>query len=180
MSVSQPVSSPPTARPIARLATELRTTGVGQLAIGIAGLLVPVYTSDVSPVRMLVPYVIVVVLIGGLSLHNTSWLRRAEAVGPAPDARLESSSDTMRRSLVSLVLALVAVAVVGALGPPLAAVLGGVVTAVGAVDLYNHRAVRDREEATGEAVYRELGRSPFSPGRRPLYTRPLSDSTLAM
>lgn len=180
MSVSQPVSSPPTARPIARLATELRITGAGQLAIGIAGLIVPVYTSDISPVRMLVPFVVVLLLIGGLSLYNTGWLRRDQSAGGAPAARVESSSDTVRRSLVGLALAVVAVALVGAFGPPLAAVLGGVVAAVGAVDLYNHRAIRDREEASGEAVYRELGRSPFSPGRRPLYTRPLRDSTLAM
>ena len=49
-----------------------------------------------------------------------------------------------------------------------------------AVDLINHRHVRAREQATGEAVYRELGGSPFSAGRRPLYTLPLNESTLAM
>jgi hypothetical protein len=174
------VSSAPTARPIARLVTELRITGVGQLAIGVAGLLVPIYASDVSPVRMIVPFVIVVLLIGGLSLYNTAWLRRDESQGAAPGARVESPSDTLRRSLVSLALAVVAVSVVGAFGPPLAAVLGGVVAGVGAVDLYNHRHTRAREARTGETVFRELGRSPFAAGRRPIYTRPRNDSTLAM
>ena len=54
----------------------------------------------------------------------------------------------------------------------LAAVLGGVVAAVGAVDLLNLRRVRARERAQGRAIYRELGSSPFSSGRRPLFSRP--------
>ena len=73
-----------------------------------------------------------------------------------------------------------AVGLVGAAGAGLAAVLGGVVAAVGAVDLINHRHVRAREEADGEALYRELGGSPFAAGRRPIYTVPLNESTLAM
>ena len=35
------------------------------------------------------------------------------------------------------------------------------------------------ERETGLALYRELGPSPFSSGRRPLYTRPRNDITLA-
>ena len=169
----------PTARPIARLATELRITGVGQLAIGVAGLVVAAYTADVPPARILVPFLIVLALIGGLSIHNTRWLRSGATDGEAPGARVERASDTVRRSVVGLALAVVAVALLGAFGPALAAVLGGVVAAVGLVDLYNHRWVRDREGRTGEALYRELGSSPFAPGRRPLYTRPRNDSTLA-
>jgi hypothetical protein len=175
------VQPTPTARPIARLATELRLTGVGQLAIGIAGLLVSVYGSDIAPARALVPFVVVVALIGGLSLFSTRWIRAGDELPEADaDARIESGSDTLRRSGVSLLLALVAVGLVGAAGAGLAAVLGGVVAAVGAVDLINHRWVQRREEDTGVAIYRELGRSPFSAGRRPLYTRPLNESTLAM
>jgi hypothetical protein len=58
-------------------------------------------------------------------------------------------------------------------------VLGGVVAAVGAVDLANRSWVQGQERRTGLAIYRELGRSPFSSGRRPLYTRPRNDITLA-
>lgn len=171
----------PTARPIARLATELRLTGVGQLAIGIAGLLVATLGADVALARVLVPFVVVFTLLAGLSVYNTRWLRDDAAVAAAaPGARVESTSDTLRRCLVGLVLALLAVALVGAAGPGLAAVLGGVVAAVGAVDLLNDRWVRAREASTGEEIYRELGRSPFAPGRRPLYTRPRNESTLAM
>lgn len=179
--LSQSVASTPPARPIARLATELRITGVGQVAIGVAGLLVAIVGGDVAPARALVPFAVVVLLIGGLSLHGTRWMRSDAPVPPAaPGARVEAPSGTMRRTVVSLALALLGVGLVGAAGPGLAAVLGGVVAAVGAVNLVNHRRVRAREDATGEALYRELGRSPFSAGRRPIYTRPLNESTLAM
>lgn len=180
MAVSQPVPSPSHARPVARLATELGITGVGQLAIGVAGLLVTLVGSDVEPVRALVPFAVVVAVVGGLSIYNTRWMRDAATPPADPGATVEPSSGTMRRCLVGLVLALVAVGLVGAAGAGLAAVLGGVVAAVGGVDLINRRWVREREDATGDALYRELGRSPFAAGRRPLYTRPLNDSTLEM
>jgi hypothetical protein len=181
LSVSQPVPPIPTARPVARLATELRLSGSGQAAIGFAGLLVAVFAGDVSPARAFVPFAVVMLLIGGLSWWSTRWMRDGRPV-PAKDpaARIEGPRDTLRRCLVGLVLAVVAVGLVGAAGAGLAAVLGGVVAAVGAVDLINHRHVRAREEATGEAIYRELGSSPFAAGRRPLYTLPLNESTLAM
>ena len=63
--------------------------------------------------------------------------------------------------------------VAAALGPGLAVVMGGVVAAVGAVDIRNFRWVRDRERAEGEAIFRERGASPFAGGKRPLYTRPM-------
>ncbi len=170
----------PTGRPIARLATELRFTGLGQIAIGVGGVVAALIAADESAVRLMVPFVIVVVLIGGLSIYNTAWLRKDAPAGRGEGSRVETTSGTYRRSAVGLVLALLAVALVGAFGPSLAAILGGVVAAVGLVDLYNDRWVRAREASTGEALFRELGRSPFSPGRRPLYTRPLNDSTLAM
>jgi hypothetical protein len=175
------VQPPPTARPIARLTTELRLTGVGQLAIGVAGLLVALTAGDVAPARALVPFVVVVALIGGLSVFSTRWIRDDADPPPASDdARIETSSDTLRRCLVGLALALAAVGLVGAAGPGLAAVLGGVVAAVGAVDLFNHRWTQQRERETGDEIYRELGRSPFSAGRRPLYTRPRNVSMLEM
>lgn len=180
MPVSQPVPTDPPARPVARLRTELGITGVGQLAIGVAGLLVAMAYGDVSAARALVPFVVVVAVVGGLSLYSTRWMRDAPRPPAAPRARVETPADTLRRSLVGLALALVAVGLVGAAGPALAAVLGGVVAAVGGVDLLNRRWVDARERETGEEIYRELGRSPFSPGRRPLYTRPRNESTLAM
>lgn len=181
MRVSQPVAPAPPARPIARLTTELRITGVGQIAIGVAGLIVSVVAGDVEVVRALVPFTVCLVLIGALSFVSTRWMRSDEDLPPAAGGvRLEDSTDTVRRCVVGLALALAAVGLVGAAGAGLAAVLGGVVASVGAVDLVNQQSVRLREEGADAAIYRELGVSPFSAGRRPLYTRPLNDSTRAM
>ena len=47
------------------------------------------------------------------------------------------------------------------------------------VDAVNFRWVRARQAATGEELLRQLGPSPFSAGRRPRYTRPTNESTLA-
>jgi hypothetical protein len=166
-------------RPIARLATELTVSGVGQLAVGVAGLVIALLTSDDGAGRLIVPFAVAFVLIGAVSGWASRWLREAEPGGAAEDARVEPSGQTVRRSLVSLVVALLAVALLTIIGSGLAAVLGGVVAAVGAVDLANLSWVRRREARTGTALYRELGASPFSGGRRPLYTRPTKDITLA-
>ena len=51
-------------------------------------------------------------------------------------------------------------------------IVGGIVAAVGLVDLRNRAWAQDREEQAGAELLRALGRSPFTAGRRPLYTRP--------
>lgn len=167
------------ALPVARLELELRTTGIGQLAIGAAGLVVALAARDVSPAQGIVPFVVVLVVVGGLSHYATRWLRVGERPLASPSARVEARAHTMRRCAIGLGFALLAVAAATAVAGGLGAVLGGVVAAVGAVDLLNMRWVRAREEETGEQIVRELGRSPFSAGRRPLYTRPRNESTLA-
>ncbi len=78
----------------------------------------------------------------------------------------------MRRTIVAMALPMLAVLVSIALSAGLAAVLGGVVAGLGIVDLANLTALRRRQAAGREVVYRELGGSPFAGGRRPLYTRP--------
>jgi hypothetical protein len=165
-------------RPIARLGTELLVAGIGQVAIGVAGLVAGLLLAD-SAARALVPWVVAALALGGVSVLTSRWLRDAEPGDADPAARVETTGLTVRRTSVTLALAAVAVAVAAVLGGALAAVLGGVVTGVGAVDLVNRAWVARREGETGLALYRELGPSPFSSGRRPLYTRPRKDITLA-
>lgn len=179
MPVSQPVSTDSRSLPVARLELELRTTGVGQLAIGVAGLVVALTARDVSPAQGLVPFVIVMALVGGLSHYATRWIRSAETPSVSPSAQVEERRLTLRRCVLGLTFALLAVAAATAVAGGLGAVLGGVVASVGAVDLLNLRWLRGREEETGRQILRELGRSPFAGGRRPLYTRPRNESTLA-
>ncbi len=170
--VSQPV------RPIARLGTELLVAGVGQVAIGAGGLIAGLLLSD-SAARAVVPWVVALVALGAVSLMTSRWLRDADPAAADPATRVETTGLTVRRTAVPLALAAVAVAVVAVLGGGLAAVLGGVVAGVGAVNLVNRGWVGRRERDTGLAIYRELGPSPFSSGRRPLYTRPRNVITLA-
>jgi hypothetical protein len=163
--------------PIARLATELRATGLAQAVIGVGGL-VAALAVGASPGRALVPFAVAFAVVSAVSAYASRWMREARTPA-AGDAPVEPSSQTLRRCGVGMAVALVAVVAAVAFGEALGAVLGGVVAAAGAVDLRNLAWVRARERASGEAVFRELGSSPFSGGRRPLYTRPTNDSTLA-
>ncbi len=165
--------------PVARLAVELRTTAVGQLAIGLAGLAVAVSAEDDSPARVVVPFAVVLALIGALSWVATRWVRGPEPPPLPGGTPVEPARQTLRRSVVGLALALVAVAAACALAPELGAVLGGVVAAAGLIDAVNLRVVRARQARTGDEVLRRLGASPFASGRRPLYTLPTNDRTLA-
>ena len=165
MRVSQPL------RPIARLATELRTSGAGHVVIGLAGLLLALAIGDLSA-QSLVPFAVVLVLVGGISLWSTRWLRNPELPEAWGGGVVEPARETVRRTLVVLVLPLVFMAVVVALVPAGAVALAGVVVGVGAVDLRNLAWVRAREREVGRGIYRELGPSTFTSGRRPLYTRP--------
>jgi hypothetical protein len=165
-----PVSQP--LRPIARLATELRTSGVGQLVIGLAGLVLALAFGDLSVGRALVPFAVVLVLVSAISTWSTRWLRDPELPEREGGGTIEPARETVRRTLVVLVLPLVFMAVVVALVPAAAVALAGVVVGVGAVDLWNFNRVRAREDAMRRGIYRELGPSTFTSGRRPLYTRP--------
>jgi hypothetical protein len=165
-------------RPIARLGTELLVSGVGQVAIGLAGLVAALLLAD-SGVRAVVPFAVAFLALAGVSALTSRWLRNAEPSDAEPGARVETTALTVRRVSVTLLLAAAAVAVAAVIGGGLAAVLGGVVAGVGAVDLVNRAWLAGRERRTGLGLYRELGPSPFSSGRRPLYTRPRKDITSA-
>ena len=172
---------PPTSsgRPIARLATELRVSGIGQFALGFACLAAALSASDLPPARAIVPFVVAFVAVGALSVRGSRWMRSATTPPAAPDLAVEEPGLTIRRTLVGLAVALLAVAVTSALGPGLSVVLGGVVAAAGAVDIRNYNWARGREAALGADLFRQTGRSPLAGGRRALYTRPTSESTLA-
>ena len=171
-----PATTPVT--PVARLVTELSVTGVGQLALGLAVLAVGLTAVDIEPVRILVPFAVVFAVMCGLSVYQSRWMRQAPTPPVDPEARVEEPSDTTRRSLVHILPAIVAVAVCTIIAPGLGVIVGGVVAAVGLIDLRNRAWAQEREREAGAEIMRELGRSPFTSGRRPLYTRPRKASTL--
>jgi hypothetical protein len=171
-----PATTPVT--PVARLVTELSVTGVGQLALGLAVLAVGLTAADIDPVRVVVPFAIVFLVMCGLSVYQSRWLRDAPTPPVDPDARIEEPSDTTRRSLVAILPAIIAVAACTVIAPGLGVIVGGLVAAVGVVDLRNRAWAQDREREAGAEILRQLGRSPFTSGRRPLYPRPRKASTL--
>jgi hypothetical protein len=164
--------------PVARLATELSVTGIAQLALGLAVLAVALTSTDIAPARLIVPFAVVFAVMCGLSLHLTRWLRRPDVPPANPAARLEEPTDTTRRSLVATVPAFLAVAVCTIVAPGVGVIVGGVVAAIGLIDLRNRAWAQERERETGADLVRALGRSPFATGRRPVYTRPRKASTL--
>ena len=152
---------------------------MGQFALGLACLAAALSASDLAPVRAFVPFAVAFAVVGGLSLYGSRWMRTAPAPEADPQIAVEAPAITIRRSLVGLAVALLAVTVASIVGPGLSVVLGGVVAAAGAVDIRNYTWARAREATLGASLFREIGRSPFASGRRPLYTRPTSESTLA-
>lgn len=179
MPVSHPVSDTSRPRPLARLATELKVSGLGQFALGLSCLVVALTGSDLAPARAIVPFAVAAAAMGGFSIYASRWLRMTTTLAAPDGARVEDASTTIRRSLIKVAIALVLVGLAASLGPAFAAVFGGMLSAVGAVELRDYTWLRDRERATGHELLRELNRFALSGGGRALYTRPTSESTLA-
>lgn len=158
--------------PVARLVTELSVTGVGQLAVGLAVLAAGLTAADIDAARILVPFAIVFAVMCGLSNHQSRWMRQAPTRPVDSGARVEEPSDTTRRSLVHILPAIALVAVCTIVAPGVGVIVGAVVAAIGLIDLRNRAWAQEREREDGAQIMRELGRSPFTTGRRPLYTRP--------
>ena len=78
MPVSEPVSDTSPSRPIARLITELRFSGLGQFALGLACLVVALTGSDLDPARALVPFIAAFLAMGAGEAYGARWMRIAE------------------------------------------------------------------------------------------------------
>ena len=170
-------------RQIASLAAELQISGIALVALGVLGAGAAM-ASGVDPVRVLVP-VAVGGVAAGLAQHliGGRWIRVNALGAPrAPqDTPVEREQATLRRTLLTQVLIYLVVLAIFfvALSPTLAAVFGGVLAGVGVANLIAARWLGECERETSVTVLREVSSSPFASGRRPLYTLPRSDSTLA-
>lgn len=159
---------------LAHFATELRVTGGGQVAIGVAGLAWGL-AHDLGLARGLGLFAAAFVVVGALFLLRARALETADPPPAPPGAELEAGGSTLRRALLGLVLPLAAVVVCVLLGHGLGALIGGVVAAVGAVDVRALLLVLRREAAGGGELWRALPEAPLARGRRPLYRVPRSD-----
>jgi hypothetical protein len=159
---------------LAHLATELRLTGAGQLAIGIGGLAWGL-GHDLELGRGLGLFGASFAVVGALTLWAARPLERMDPPEAPPSAELEENGATLRRAMAGLVLPAVAMVVCVLLGEGLAALVGGVIAAVGAVDLRALLLVLRREAAGGGALWRALPDAILARGRRPVYLVPRSD-----
>lgn len=158
-------------RPLASLASELRVSGIGLPLIGVAGLIGGVLTSD-DAARAIVPFVLVAVLLGAVQYAlGFRWYRSAIAAAPAAPTGAEREPEAQTPTRVSRTLLVYVVLIAGAIltGRGLGAVIGGVVFGVGIVDLYTWRWLVQRQRAGAPIAYREISKSLFASGRRPLY-----------
>jgi hypothetical protein len=159
-------------RPIARLDLELQVSGTLMLAIGAAGLFGALGRGS-DPARAILAFAVAAAVLAAMSAVATRFVRSKDRLPPAAQGVLvEPPSQTMRRSIVAATLPMLAVLALIAISGGVAAAIGGVAAGVGLVDLANLTALRRRQAAGREVIYRELGGSPFAGGRRPLYTRP--------
>lgn len=159
-------------RPIARLDVELRASALLALSIAAAGL-IGALGRGTEPGRAIVGFAVAALVVGAVSHVGTRFLRSGERFPRAADGVLiEHPAQTMRRTIVAMALPTLAVIILLALSGGIGAVFGGVLAGIGIIDLANLAALRRRQEAGREVVFRELGGSPFAGGRRPLYTRP--------
>jgi hypothetical protein len=159
-------------RPIARLDVELRASALLALSIAAAGLF-GAFGRGADPARAIVGFAVAAILIGIVSHVGTRFLRTGERFPRAADGVLiEHPAQTMRRTIVGMVLPMLVVIVLLAVSGGTGAVFGGVLAGIGIIDLANLAVLRRRQAAGREVVFRELGGSPFAGGRRPIYTRP--------
>lgn len=162
-------------RPLAPIVTELRLTGGGAIVVGLGGLAAAVARRSGEPVRVLVPFLVVALVVGAATtIVGAAWLRRAvPGAPPAPaGATLEPEARTRRRCLAGAVIIAVLVAAAVVVSPGLAAILAGAAAGSGATDLRTASWIGREAHERGVEVLRESHPSPFAGLRRAVYTRP--------
>lgn len=166
------------ARRLARLSSELRVSGLGQFALGVACLVVGVTSGEVAWIRVTVPFIVAFAAMAGVSLWISRSLRAAPLTDVPGDARVEDASSTTRRSFFKLLIGVFLVGLATSLGAVTAAVFGGLLAGVGAIELRDHQWLVRREQETGRELLREVGGVPLRGGSRVLYTLPMKPTTL--
>ena len=159
---------------------DLRTNAIANLAVGDIGLLAAAIRVD-HPGRAIVLFALVNIAIA------VSWgrlgpggrLRREAPLASVPPGgrALEELSVTRRRVCVALIPAVVVLAVLVGLAPETAAVVAGVPAGVGAGELWLLGWARKFQDDHREELFREAPSSPFSAGRREVYTLPMNEVT---
>lgn len=168
----------PPARPVSPLAREVTAAAAGQATLAAGGLTAALITVDGLP-RALILWAVTTLVVGAAQAARAGWLASEPAPAVPAAARCERPGDTVRRTVVVLVPAVALQVAALLVGAGLGAIVAGVLTGTALGELRGRALVRRREAGGDGELLRELGGQPFAGPRRPLYTRPRSDSTLA-
>ena len=169
-------------RPVASLHAELVASSVALIVLGVAGV-VAALVAGLSPVRGLIVFAVAAVVVG-VAQHFVGgrWIKSAAKDAPPPRAgtRIEPRTRTIVRTLLLQGLVyLLLVGILFLLRAVFGATFGGVLVGVGVANVLAARWVAARDTRSDTVLLREVTSSPFGGGRRPLYTLPRKDATLA-
>jgi hypothetical protein len=166
--------------PLVRVLDDLRTNAIANLAIGDIGLLAAAIRSD-HPGRAVVLFAIVNVVLAVIwgGFGPASRLRREAPRASTPPEwhSIEPPNVTRRRVLVGLAPVVLVLAVVIVVAPESAAVLAGVPAGIGAGELWLLGWARRYQDDNSEELLRDVPASPFTGGKRTVYTRPMNEAT---
>ena len=162
----------PVAAPITR---DLTIDGVGLGAVGVLGLVAGIAATGGDVARMIVPWIIVVVVLGlAQVVVSGGWLRTAVADAPAPPPGLEieDRGAQLRRAGLPTVVALALVLAAVFAIPAMASVVAGLAAGAAATDLRTRKWIQELERENGEVILREVTALPFATTRKPLWAAP--------
>jgi hypothetical protein len=166
------VPAVPTAAPLTR---DLTIDGFGLAAVGVIGLVASLIVVGGNPTRVVVPWVIVLLVLGlAQVVVGGGWLRNAIQDAPdAPDDLVTEAPGIQTRraatpTIVAAVLLLLALLVV----PPFAPIVAGLAAGAAATDLRSRQWISADERVQGVTILRETTPLPFATSRKRLWVRP--------
>lgn len=157
------------------MSRDLALNGGALLAIGIAGLVASIPRVDGGAARAIVPWFVVVLVLGlAQVVVGGGWLRNAVTnAAPAPaDLTREPRSETFRRCLLPALLGAVVVVLALLWAPPFAPLIAGLAAGAGATDIRSRTWIRAQERDRGVTILRETSPLPFATSRKQLWALP--------
>lgn len=157
------------------MSRDLAVNGGALLVVGILGLIASIPLVDGGAARSIVPWIVVVLVLGlAQVVVGGGWLRNAVAdAAPAPaDVAREPDAATLRRCLLPAVLGAVVVVLALLWAPPFAPLMAGLAAGAGSTDIRSRHWIRERERDLGVTILRETSPLPFATSRKRVWALP--------
>ncbi len=156
----------------ASLTRDLQIDGVGLATVGGLGLILSFLVIADNAARIIVPWLIVLVVLGlAQVVIGGGWLRNAvdDAVPAPADLAIEPPSDQLRRAGLPTVVAAALLALALLAVPPFAPIVAGLAMGAAMTDLRSRKWIHADERARGVTIMREATRLPFANARKRLW-----------